>query len=177
MSAPAILEFESARSFLDRACLRAAGMAGDWRWAVRNPLRRKYEYAGLSATVHLVAYQRGGFLRVVRFVRGRARSRLSPTLAARGLLESALVGTVLAHEGDDVTEISTRWAFDGGGHIEDVGPAAIYSSVLDRALSQMRVLGINNTSVTSLLARWRPTICISKSVHPETRESRPRGFQ
>ena len=176
-SSPTVLEFESARSFLDRACLRAAGMAGEWCWAVRDPLRRNYEYAGLSANVHLVAYQRGGFVRVVRFVRGRARDRLSPTLAARGMLESALVGAVVAHEGDDVTEVSTRWAFDGGGHIEDVGPAAIYSSVLERALSQMRVLGISNTSVTSLLALWRPTICVSKSVHPETRESRPRGFQ
>lgn len=176
-SSPTVLEFESARSFLDRACLRAAGMAGEWCWAVRDPLRRNYEYAGLSANVHLVAYRHGGFLRVVRFLRGRSRDRLSPTVTATGVLESALVGTVLMQEGAEVAEISTRWAFDGGGHIDYAGPAAIYSSVLSSAVSQMGVLGIRQTSVTSLVALWRPTISVSKSVRPETPRSRPRSIQ
>jgi hypothetical protein len=173
---PAVLEFESARSLWHGALLRAAGMPGKWRWAVSGAPNQVYEYRGLVAHVQLVAYERGGSLSVVRFMPGRTRAALPRTTAAQGVLESAVVGAVLTKRGKHVTQIATRWAFDDGGHVEDVGPARVYSDLLLKALEAVDAMGGARTTVPGLLVRWLPTLSIKGSAAPENRVSRLPAF-
>lgn len=113
-----VLEFETARSLLHGAVLRAVGLTDVMQWRVRSQLGAALRLDGLSAAPALVAVSRARGLCVAEHMAG-ARRMIARSEQFTAQLDAAVVCAAMFPDAGSA-EVCVRWVFDHGDHLEVV---------------------------------------------------------
>jgi hypothetical protein len=153
-TASTLLEFDTSRTLLHRAVLRAAGLADPLCWRVEGDLGQRYQDHGLVAAVDLAASDRWGVLRLVRFVPGNPPLDIALEEVLRLNLDGAIVCKALQAAGPNIGQISKRWAFDDGGHIELQADLGEHLELLEIAHRTLKTNFLGSATTALIVAVW-----------------------
>ena len=128
-----IIEWDTARSLLDRALLNVAGLAPVCEWGMRGRANQPYTVGHLRARPHVVAHHRPQETCIVRLMRGVTPQTIANEIAAHGALDAAVVCASLRAQGLETRTVRIHWLFEDGGRIEAHCAAAALHDILRRA--------------------------------------------
>jgi hypothetical protein len=148
-----VLEYETSRTLLHRAALRAAGIVDPWSWLVECTSER-YDERGVIAWVDLLACDRSGTLRLVRFSAGTTPDDVAPAERLRLALDASVVSAVLERLGRHITKMEIHWVFDDGGYIEERHQLEFHGRLLERAWCLMRANFLSEATTAQIAALW-----------------------
>ncbi|MFL6600806.1 MAG: hypothetical protein ACJ8R9_05690 [Steroidobacteraceae bacterium] len=151
-----VLEFNTSRTHLHHAVLRAAGIADPLCWRVEGDLGQRYEDHGLLAVIDLAASDRCGVLRLVRFLPGYTPIDIAHEEVLRLTLDGAIVRKALQRAGRNIRQISKRWVFDDGGHIELRADLDEHLELLEIAQRTRKTNFPGSATTAEIVAAWSP---------------------